>query len=61
MQYVRTYVYLLYWQVLAKHATLQEAVDEICAAMSKKKEDPVRESVTVRAVRTECSAMRSLQ
>lgn len=28
--------------MLAKHETLEEAVDEICAAMSKKKEDPVR-------------------
>eukprot|EP00903_Cladosiphon_okamuranus_P018931 g17412.t1 len=27
-------------KVLAKHATLEEAVDEICAAMVKKKEDP---------------------
>lgn len=29
------------WQVLAKHATLEQALDEICAAMVKKKEDPV--------------------
>lgn len=29
-------------QVLAKHATLAEAVDDICSAMTKKKEDPVR-------------------
>ncbi|CAM9756081.1 unnamed protein product [Hapterophycus canaliculatus] len=28
-------------KVLAKHATLEEAVDEICSAMSKKEEDPV--------------------
>lgn len=36
------------WQVLAKHATLEDAVDEICAAMSKKKEDPVRVRVRER-------------
>lgn len=28
--------------MLAKHETLEEAVDEICAAMTKKKEDLVR-------------------
>lgn len=30
------------WQVLAKHDTLEEAVDEICETMVKKKKEPVR-------------------
>lgn len=29
-------------QVLANHATLAEAVDDICSAMAKRNEDPVR-------------------
>lgn len=35
-------IYIYKLQVLAKHDTLEEAVDEICETMVKKKKEPVK-------------------